>query len=1075
MDRRAARTEVVSHLSAKVAWIQHLEHGLRFFETTETCMKAMVPSIYRRPLYLDTLIQYVDIQRSELVGDIAVMSHELHCTGEHFGALYTTSLLSRLDVGVQLKPGTRDPGVLAAQVQELLDAGDVGQAVLLQEILLRSCAEKNDTATQYIFDINLKRYMDIRTDLRQMIRRIRSDNAPFAPTFNIIIQSGGASRFLPLADRYFTLNEEPGLLGRNALHVAAGVNCSDIIAPLLRQGVDINAADEFGLPPLHVGCIHASVEAVDDLLEHGARGELQDKEERTALHYAAVTGRASMVRGILAVDRTTGEVKDRYGRTPLSYAAIFGHETVVDLLLQTANVDPDSKDEIGRTPLSFAAAEGHGPIVSRLLATGKVHVGSTNKVGWGPLAFAVENGKEDVVKMLLSEPNINVNPRDATGCTPLVYAAQHGYAGIVQLLLRSRDIDVNSRNCYGRTPLSYAAANGHVGVVKLLLAAGCDPSVASLDGKTTLSYAVENNQADVEKVLREVTKYETRISSYNYTLPSSLFLNTTARAPYTIKATTNVDLVRLDTSGLPLILNFSAITTPGNTMSPKVTAMECALYFCVSTHQAEAEVKRGDLTEDSFPTMTISNHSTTDLTLNTCNYAIHWLSILAMRNTLGPLVSGFGTLPVSNRPYFASDTLRALYGQCGNLTQVNGTFASITAALTANARNCVCQGSVPGDAWTSESYISIRWLWILLSVVLVVLCILFFIVPVIHTRNQYIWKSSPLALLCADLHIDGSAQPLKSGKIDPDQKRLDDVAELSKSNLKMEQRNGTTDATSDAVIDFAFYRYDPSMAGAVIFVILFSITTLWHAFQLIRTRTWFFIPFLTGGIFESIGYAGRAMSSSQSPNWTLGPYLIQTMLLLLAPALLAASVYMLLGRIILVLRAESHAMLKKKWLTKVFVTGDVLSFLLQGTGGGIQSSGSIDSMKFGEHIIVAGLFVQILFFGFFIITAGSFDMKLRRYPIPRCFEGRIPWRKHLNVLYGTSVLILIRSVFRLVEYLQGNDGFLLHHEIFLYIFDAVLIFIAMAVFNISHPSEIAKYMDSKEDLELSEGYSSFAR
>jgi hypothetical protein len=39
---------------------------------------------------------------------------------------------------------------------------------------------------------------------------------------------------------------------------------------------------------------------------------------------------------------------------------------------------------------------------------------------------------------------------------------------------------------------------------------------------------------------------------------------------------------------------------------------------------------------------------------------------------------------------------------------------------------------------------------------------------------------------------------------------------------------------------------------------------------------------------------------------------------------------MLLGRIILVLQAESHAILKKKWLTKVFVTGDVMSFVLQG-------------------------------------------------------------------------------------------------------------------------------------------------
>jgi hypothetical protein len=41
---------------------------------------------------------------------------------------------------------------------------------------------------------------------------------------------------------------------------------------------------------------------------------------------------------------------------------------------------------------------------------------------------------------------------------------------------------------------------------------------------------------------------------------------------------------------------------------------------------------------------------------------------------------------------------------------------------------------------------------------------------------------------------------------------------------------------------------------------------------------------------------------------------------------------MLLGRIILLLQAESHALLGRKWLTKIFVTGDVLSFVLQAAG-----------------------------------------------------------------------------------------------------------------------------------------------
>jgi hypothetical protein len=41
---------------------------------------------------------------------------------------------------------------------------------------------------------------------------------------------------------------------------------------------------------------------------------------------------------------------------------------------------------------------------------------------------------------------------------------------------------------------------------------------------------------------------------------------------------------------------------------------------------------------------------------------------------------------------------------------------------------------------------------------------------------------------------------------------------------------------------------------------------------------------------------------------------------------------MQLSKIILLLHGESRALIKKKWLTKIFVTGDVLSFILQGGG-----------------------------------------------------------------------------------------------------------------------------------------------
>lgn len=115
-------------------------------------------------------------------------------------------------------------------------------------------------------------------------------------------------------------------------------------------------------------------------------------------------------------------------------------------------------------------------------------------------------------------------------------------------------------------------------------------------------------------------------------------------------------------------------------------------------------------------------------------------------------------------------------------------------------------------------------------------------------------------------------------------------------------------------------------------------------------------------------------------------------------------------------------------------------------------------MNLGSHIIVAGLFVQIIFFGFFIITAVVLDYRLRKTPLPRCYAADIPWRQQLNILYVASSLILVRSVFRVVEYLEGNDGNIMRHEAFLYIFDATLMFITMALYNFYHPFEIAKLL-----------------
>jgi hypothetical protein len=58
------------------------------------------------------------------------------------------------------------------------------------------------------------------------------------------------------------------------------------------------------------------------------------------------------------------------------------------------------------------------------------------------------------------------------------------------------------------------------------------------------------------------------------------------------------------------------------------------------------------------------------------------------------------------------------------------------------------------------------------------------------------------------------------------------------------------------------------------------------------------------------------------------------------------------------------------------------------------------------------------------------------------------------ILFISSLLIMIRSVFRVVEYVQGTGGYLLSHEIYGYIFDALLMFFVVGVVNIAHPTQI---------------------
>lgn len=124
------------------------------------------------------------------------------------------------------------------------------------------------------------------------------------------------------------------------------------------------------------------------------------------------------------------------------------------------------------------------------------------------------------------------------------------------------------------------------------------------------------------------------------------------------------------------------------------------------------------------------------------------------------------------------------------------------------------------------------------------------------------------------------------------------------------------------------------------------------------------------------------------------------------------------------------------------------------TGAGIMAQRKADSVKTGQSIVIGALCLQLVFFGGFVGVASLFQWRMARTPTRRGSDPNIKWQKHQLALYGASSFIVLRSAYRVVEYIQGYDGYLLGHEWSLYIFDSCLMLGVMLWFLLVHPSEI---------------------
>lgn len=257
------------------------------------------------------------------------------------------------------------------------------------------------------------------------------------------------------------------------------------------------------------------------------------------------------------------------------------------------------------------------------------------------------------------------------------------------------------------------------------------------------------------------------------------------------------------------------------------------------------------------------------------------------------------------------------------------------------------------------------------------------------------------------------------------------------------------------------------------------------------------IPLFISCVLSTIGFSIRTISTAPSNRASISLYTLSQVFIIIAPIFACATLYLLIAQLIdLCLPPGKDRVflgINPRWLGRIFITSDILSFLLQGAGSAIAAGGDWQGPKkdAGTNVLTIGLAAQLATFTLYLLILALFCYRVqsghesnRQEEQTRVKDNRTvrrdfgfnPLVKQVvkgvwiaSILIHVSPLLnllkidyankkQIRSVFRTIQFAAGVNGYLFRHEWTLWVFDAAPIWLALLVLGIYHPT---KWLQSK--------------
>ncbi|KAL6802736.1 hypothetical protein GGI42DRAFT_325045 [Trichoderma sp. SZMC 28013] len=263
---------------------------------------------------------------------------------------------------------------------------------------------------------------------------------------------------------------------------------------------------------------------------------------------------------------------------------------------------------------------------------------------------------------------------------------------------------------------------------------------------------------------------------------------------------------------------------------------------------------------------------------------------------------------------------------------------------------------------------------------------------------------------------------------------------------------------------YSLYVYAPNRGAPVFFTVAFALSAVFHIWQCWRYKAFRLIGLHSVcAVLFTLGFAFREYASyhyiyTGTGGTPLIIFILSQVFINVCPPLLELSNYHVLGRVFGYVPHCAPIPASRVLLTFGGLMGLVETLNAVGAALSANPSASPSQQKLASNLLIAVLVIQLGVIATFFCMAAIFHM--------RCIKAAVQAKvvkTMLTTLYMSMTLIFIRCVYRLVEH-TGNTKIditdiealkklspLLRYEVFFYIFEATLMFLNSAIWNVWNP------------------------